>query len=476
VTAISGQLKKTILANPASELADRHPHASEQEVTTLQGLAQQYADQAKQHREIQKQTQKLSRLIGSAKKKGENTDELIAAMQQHSKQRKALAAATAAIENRILEYFEPANKDSNATGAAAVNDGRSYPATDITIADITVSLDNGSGDDWNRYVESNPAASIYHRAEWKALIKTTFGHEGHYFAARDRGGNIVGILPLVRLSSRLFGDFMVSMPYFNYGGAIADHPEIEQRLMEAAAEHAGELGVSHIEYRDDTPREGLPARTEKVNMILDLPDNHEDLWQAFTPKLRAQIRRPQRENVQVLLGGKQHLQAFYSVFARNMRDLGTPVYAKSLFSNILDSFPDDSRIMVIMLAGRPVAAAFLIGHRDTLEIPWASTIRDVNHLSINMLLYWEVLKHAIDMKFRQFDFGRSSKGAGTHRFKQQWGAQPRQLYWHYWQRDGGELPTLNPDNPRYKLAITIWRRLPLVITKGLGPLIVRNLP
>jgi FemAB-related protein (PEP-CTERM system-associated) len=178
----------------------------------------------------------------------------------------------------------------------------------------------------------------------------------------------------------------------------------------------------------------------------------------------------------VTFGGEECLEDFYTVFARNMRDLGTPVYGKTFFSKILQYFAEHSRIVVIHIGNQPVAAAFLLGNKDTLEIPWASTIKDVNHLSMNMLMYWEVLKYAIENRYKYFDFGRSSKESGTFRFKQQWGAKPKQLFWHYWLAKNVELPKLNPDNPKYALAINIWKKLPINITKWLGPLIVRNLP
>jgi FemAB-related protein (PEP-CTERM system-associated) len=415
-------------------------------------------------------------LIGNARKNSESVDELMASMRNHSKRFKTLAAELTETGNRILCYFEGANNPDNTEDKQTAIQGRVYPLKEKDCPKASITLTDDIQDDWNRYVESNPAASIYHRAEWKDLIKNTFGHASYYFTARNSDGEIIGILPLTRLSSRLFGDFMVSMPYFNYGGAVADHPLIEQQLMQVAADHAANLGVSHIEYRDVIPRDGFPARTEKVNMILPLPDSHDALWQAFRPKLRAQIRRPQQEKPQVLQGGEEYLKDFYTVFTRNMRDLGTPVYSKSFFRNILNSFPGACRIMVVRLDNRPVAAGFLIGHRDTLEIPWASTIRELNHLSINMLLYWEVLKYAIGRNFRQFDFGRSSRDSGTFRFKQQWGARPSQLYWHYWLKEGATLPALNPDNPKYALAIKTWRLLPLYMTIRLGPLIVKNLP
>ncbi len=211
-------------------------------------------------------------------------------------------------------------------------------------------------------------------------------------------------------------------------------------------------------------------------MLLSLPDSEQTLWQGFTAKLRAQIRRPQREQTRVFIGGREYLNDFYAVYSRNMRDLGSPVQSKHFIDNILLHFPQNSWLIVIKLGQRPVAAGFLLGLGDTMEIPLASTIREVNSLSINMLLYWEVLKFAIKQNYSQFDFGRSSKNAGTYRFKQQWGAQPKQLYWHYWLGNSETPPSLNPSNPKYAIIINVWKRLPLIIANLLGPAIVRNLP
>ena len=170
------------------------------------------------------------------------------------------------------------------------------------------------------------------------------------------------------------------------------------------------------------------------------------------------------------------LDDFYAVYSRNMRDLGSPVQSKSFIRNILLQFPDNSWLIVIRHQGRPVAGAFLLGCYNTMEIPLASTIRDVNPLSMNMLLYWEVLQLAISKKFSAFDFGRSSKDAGTYRFKKQWGAKPKQLYWHYWLHEGSTLPALNVDNPRYRLVINTWKNLPVWLVNQIGPHLIRHIP
>jgi len=473
---VSIKQRKKILHDPVVEYLQQHPQATDGPLSALAKLHQQHADINRQLKDYQNLSKKISRQIGEAKRKSRSSGELLQVMRQHSNKCKALKDQVNDLAKRILNYFEScdaADKTRNQTDdllPARVHIEYAPAENQVSIA-----LLNNEHAEWNRYAESNPAASLYHRAEWKNLIHDVFGHECYYFYA-THNEEMVGILPLVRLNSRLFGDFIVSMPYFNSGGAIANNLLIEQQLMQAANEHAEKIGSHHIEYRDDISRDKLPVRDEKVNMILSLPNLPETLWQNFSSKLRSQIRRAQREDITVNIGSIDCLDDFYTVFAQNMRDLGTPVYSKSFFSHILQTFPDHSKIVIVQLNGRPVATAFLLGHNKTLEIPWASTIKNVNHLSINMLLYWEVLKFAVENRYRYFDFGRSSKDSGTFRFKQQWGAKPKQCYWHYWLKGDAKLPSLNPNNPKYKLMISVWKRIPVSITKWIGPGIVKNLP
>lgn len=471
--------KKEILSDPLTLFSSVNPEADEQDIAALKMLWQQYCLANEKGNDIRNRTRALSRRIGEAKRNGKPFDGLMEEMQELSAQLRLMTNESSYVEREILSFFtagDSTERKGKQSESSPIPGNRMYNAAFGGINEISIRLLDNDHADWNAYVEKNPAATIYHRTEWRELIHNTFGHMGHYFVARNRDQKIVGILPLVHMKSRLFGNFMVSMPYFNYGGAVADHPSIEQLLMKSADIHAASLGASHIEYRDDIPREGMPARTEKVNMVLPLPGTPDSLMKGFSPKLRSQIRRAQRENPTIHIGGEEYLHDFYSVFSRNMRDLGTPVYSRNFFRNILHCFPDNCRIVVARLKQKPVAAAFLIGHRDTLEIPWASSLREVNHLGMNIFLYWEILKFAAEKEYRYFDFGRSSKGSGTYRFKQQWGAIPRQTYWHYWLSNGSTLPAINTGNPKYAIMINLWKRLPLSLSKLLGPPIVRNIP
>ncbi len=331
-------------------------------------------------------------------------------------------------------------------------------------------------DRWDAYAKKMNA-SIYHQSRWRSVIKDVFKHEDYYLYAEDENEIIRGILPLININSRLFGNYLVSMPYFNYGGVISDAEQAQDLLLSEAEKIRVRLGASHIELRELVERKSFEnVRDDKVTMLLELPDDSDDLWSAIGAKRRAQVKRPIREGVEFKFGGKELLDEFYRVFSTNMRDLGTPVYNKLFFKTIMNYFPDESCIVVVSLAGEPVGAGFLISWDGVLEIPWASTLRKVNRIGVNMYMYWNILKYAIENGYKVFDFGRSSKDAGTLRFKKQWGSKQKQLYWHYLMDKNSIMPGLNPSNPKYKTAIEIWKRLPVPVANYLGPFIVKGLP
>jgi FemAB-related protein (PEP-CTERM system-associated) len=335
----------------------------------------------------------------------------------------------------------------------------------------------GDAPDIDRFVDANAMSSIYHDYRWIPVIEKSFGHECFYLVSEDSDGHITGTLPLVHLDSLFFGNFLVSMPYFNYGGVCADSLPDRDLLIEEAIRTAKGLGASHIEFRQERPLgNGFPAKTYKVSMRLELPASGKDLWASFPSKLKSQIRKPQKEGMTARIARYEELDNFYRIFSINMRDLGTPVYPKHFFRNILDQFPGNSWICTVSAGTTAVASGFLLGFKGNMEIPWASSIREYNRLGPNMLLYWSCLEFACNRGIRVFDFGRSTVGEGTYRFKEQWGAVPHPMFWHYWMAKEEPMPEINPRNPKYRFAIGMWKKLPVPITRIIGPTIVRNIP
>lgn len=337
-------------------------------------------------------------------------------------------------------------------------------------------LDKDSEEQWIEYC-NHKQATFYAHPNWRALIKDVFGHDSYYFLAKNERGDIVGILPLVRLKSLLFGDYLVSMPYFNYGGIIADDEEVYNALIQKADNLLKDQKSAHVELRQEQEIPvNNPVRTDKVSMILDLPEDPDELWKAIGSKRRAQVKRPIREGATFVRGGEELLDDFYNVFSQNMRDLGTPVYSKKFFESIVRTFPDNASIAVTYLNEEPVGAGFLLKSGDLVEIPWASTKREFNRFGINMFLYWNILKSSIEDGSKVFDFGRSSKDSGTLKFKKQWGATEKQLYWYYSLPGGKEIPVLNHSNKKFELMISVWKKMPLWLCNFIGPHIIKGLP
>lgn len=326
------------------------------------------------------------------------------------------------------------------------------------------------------YVAAHRLASAYHRPGWCEVIGRAFGHQTKYLAA-ESGEAIVGVLPLVFFRSRLFGRFTVSLPFLNYGGVLADSPDAERALVDHAIEDTREAGGTHLELRHTRQVFAhLTPRRHKVAMRLGLLDSVDAQWNGLDRKLRNQVRKAEKSGLEAHHGGAELLPEFYQVFARNMRDLGTPVYSARFFDEVLRVFPDATRVFVVRHGGRAVAASLVHEHGAMVEVPWASSLREFNPLCANVLLYWHMLRWSIERGMRTFDFGRSTPGEGTYHFKRQWGAEAYELVWEYWTADGQPLPELNVKNPKFSLAIRAWQMLPVAIATMVGPRVVRNIP
>jgi FemAB-related protein (PEP-CTERM system-associated) len=310
---------------------------------------------------------------------------------------------------------------------------------------------------------------------WKRVFADVFGQEAVYLEARQ-GNDLVGVLPLVRFRSRLFGRLLVSLPYANYAGLLTSMPEASRALIAGATQMATEFGASYVELRGARRHLAeLPVRTHKVGSRLRLPQQVDKLWASIDRKVRNQIRKAQKEGLEVEQGGVEKVDEFYAVFARNMRDLGTPVFPKRLFEHVLQSLRTGG-IFIVRLRSLPVAGGIALGWRDVVLVPWASSLKEYRHLSPNMLLYWSMIEAATQNRYSTFDFGRSTRDSGTHHFKRQWGAEDVPLNWEYVLVGRETVPANDASNQRLQAFVAAWKRLPVPVTRWLGPKVIRHVP
>ncbi len=340
---------------------------------------------------------------------------------------------------------------------------------------ISVAPFAGDAAEWDAFVRAQPTWSHFHLHGWKKAIERAFDHECIYLAARA-GGQLVGVLPLVRVKSLLFGHYLISMPFVNYGGPLGSNAAIE-RLAAAASELAQRDRVRLLELRSRHP---LPVSMEvshrKITVVRELPSGGSTaLWKQLPAKVRSQIRRPQKEGVTVRFGLDQ-LEPFFSVFARHMRDLGTPAQPRALFRILADIFGNDVSFGCAYLNGKPIAAGCGLRWHSEFEITWASALREHSQIAPNMFLYWSFLERAADEGLTLFNFGRCTPGGGTHRFKLQWGTREEQLWWYQRRSSPAVAGTPSPNDRRLAWGPRLWRHLPERVATAIGPHIVRFIP
>jgi FemAB-related protein (PEP-CTERM system-associated) len=343
----------------------------------------------------------------------------------------------------------------------------------ITISELTKEHDTA----WCKFVNDNPEATIAHELGWRDVISASLGHQPVYLVATD-GSQVSGILPLFRVKTWWQSRYVVSLPWIDYGGVCAIDKESERLLLERACEITRQQKAEFMELRSVNGSESnaLKVSENKVTFLLELDKDPEIIWKGFDAKLRNQIRKADKSGLTTEYAGLEGLDSFYRVFARNMRDLGTPVWGKDFFERILTRFEDSAKIILVKMNDETIAAGLVLSFKDRLYVPSASAYRSYLKYCPNHALYWRVIKDGCEQGYQYFDFGRSTRDSNTFKFKKQWAPEPRQLYWQYHLNRVDEIPAINPNNPKYRLFIGMWRRLPLAIANRLGPKLIKNFP
>lgn len=329
--------------------------------------------------------------------------------------------------------------------------------------------------DCDAYIERHPQATPYHRTAWLSAVEQAYGHKGYWLVATE-AGRLTGLLPLCLVKMPFGRAKLTSLPFCDVGGPLADQPEQVAALIKEARELTSKLRASSCELRLEERRTITDAdlNDRKVRMLCPLPDSSETLFSSYKPKLRSQIRKAEKNGLTACLTQEPgDIDAFYAVYSANMKRLGSPAHAKHWFQALQQEYGDNTVTGLVYLDETPVGAGWLLLNGRTASIPWASTLADYNSLAPNMLLYWQLISHVADNGYSVFDFGRSTYGEGTFRFKKQWGAEPRLLDWQRWGKDGEiEAPAATQGGFGQKVRPLVeqgWQQLPASVTDKLGP-------
>ncbi|MGB0713319.1 MAG: FemAB family XrtA/PEP-CTERM system-associated protein [Gammaproteobacteria bacterium] len=327
---------------------------------------------------------------------------------------------------------------------------------------------------WDAFVESHERGTFFHLADWSIVLKEAFGHTPHYLVA-ETDGAITGVLPLARNKSLLFGDALVSTPFCVYGGILAVDDPSARALRAEAARLATELGVDHLELRNRdvadcaTGDEQWHRKELYVTFRRAISDDPDANLKAIPRKQRAMVRKGIKAGLGFVID--EDTARFFAAYSESVRNLGTPVFSPRYFRVLRRVFGDRCEILTVEREGRTIASVMSFYFRDEVLPYYGGGVAEARQLKGNDYMYYALMNHAAGRGARLFDYGRSKSGAGSFSFKKNWGFEPEPLHYEYFLVKSKSVPDLNPNNPKYRLMIDLWKRLPLPVSRLLGPLI-----
>ena len=326
---------------------------------------------------------------------------------------------------------------------------------------------------WDAYVDAHPDATFFHRAGWKRVIEEAFGHRTHFLVA-ERDGRIAGVLPLAEIRSRLFGHSLGSLPFCAYGGVAADDDAAARALTAAAQTLALELRVDALEVRNQTKRHpDWAGKDLYVTFKKPIAPEIEANMNAIPRKQRAMVRKGIKAG---LVGAvDRDTERFFAAYSQSVHRLGTPVFPRRFFRLLAETFGDDCEVLTITLHGKLIASVLSFYFRDEVLPYYGGGVAAARAVAGNDFMYWDLMRRACERGLKTFDFGRSKRGTGSFDFKRNWGFEPTPLHYEYFLVRSRKVPEVNPMNPKYRLFISAWKRMPLALANAIGPHIVKNL-
>ncbi|MBI1745179.1 MAG: FemAB family PEP-CTERM system-associated protein [Acidobacteria bacterium] len=329
---------------------------------------------------------------------------------------------------------------------------------------------------WDHFVRQHEDGSFFHLTGWKQVIERTFGYQSSYLSLEDRG-QLVAVLPLFKVKSPLCRVAFTSVPFGVYGGILASSSSAYSELMAKAKALAEEQRAAYVEFKNIRKRdEDLPTKDLYVTFIQDLDPDPAINFELIPRKTRRMVRVSLRNELEAEFT-REGIDEFYEIYAHSLHWLGTPVFPKRLFQNILQTFPE-CFFLFVRHRGRRIAGVLTLVYGGSLLPYYGGSYREYNHLGANNFMYWKLIEHGCQTGYKRFDFGRSKKnaGSGSYDYKRHWGMQEISLEYQYYLSPGEHLPNVSPANPKFKLLVETWKRLPFPLTKILGPRLVRYFP
>jgi len=342
-----------------------------------------------------------------------------------------------------------------------------------------VEVSNENKKEWDEYVLNHPESTFYHQFGWRCVIEETYGHKPLYLKAVENG-EIVGLFPLFLMKSLLFGKRLISVPFGSYGGPLADNKKIYDKLIKKGQETAEKANVKFLEIRSNPNKkndvvDNLDELSDHfVTFVMNLSLEKDTIWKGMNKKRRNAIRNAMKNELDIEIN-KGSIHTFYDIYSKNIKRLGTPVHSKHFFLNIQKYLSDGCVIFNVKKGKTIVASAFLLLFKDTVTSGWAGALAEYYKDNPNDFMYWKIIEHFQEEGFEKFDFGRATINSGVYDFKKKWRAQEIKLNYQYYLKRAN-IPSYDLSSSSASKFISIWKKIPLRLSKRIGPLLRKNIP
>jgi FemAB-related protein (PEP-CTERM system-associated) len=325
---------------------------------------------------------------------------------------------------------------------------------------------------WDDFVNCAAGGTFFHLSGWQEIIEEILGHKTYYFFV-ERDGKIIGILPLARVESWLFGDALISLPFLVYGGPVVEDPCAAETLLASASSLATDLNVDYLELRNRSPLTDWPSKTSYATFRKDISPDPEENFMAIPRKQRAVVRKAIKADLNAK--NDDDVRNLYAILSECKRNLGTPFFSRDYLKAIKDKFGKDCEILTVEYEGEVLSSVMSFWFRNEILPYYGGGGSAARKFGANDFMYWKVMECACQAGAQVFDFGRSLSGTGAYKFKKHWGFEPEPLSYEYLLVKSETMPQLDPSNQRYKHLINTWSKLPLPLAQLLGPSIARRL-
>lgn len=332
---------------------------------------------------------------------------------------------------------------------------------------------------WPPFVESQPAASVFHSRGWLEALHRTYGYSPAVVTTSQPGKDLANGLVFCRVSSWLTGRRIVALPFSDHCEPLVRNTEDLHCLARSLQEKAKAERCKYAELRPISPVEGAQidyclSQTFYLHR-LDLRPGPTEVFRRFHHDcIQRKILRAEREGIVVRSArSDEFVRAFYQLVLQTRGRQGLPPQPLLWYRNLTATLGESANIQLAYKGNRVIAGILTLQHGKRLFYKYGASEAASHRLGAMPYLFWKAIEGALDRGLEELDMGRSDCDAtGLVVFKDRWNAT-RSLI-SYWRSPASSARPVTHTRWRDRLARRACSLIPETCLASLGTLLYRH--